>query len=117
MKHFHATQYSYPRFFLFACEIFTPELSYTFTTKELNMDLREYLYRNRLTVKEFSKIVNYDRIYISSIKNGLKIPGRKCKDIILKATKGKVFEFPTSQEQREREIYDIEEQNKDNSIA
>jgi len=53
------------------------------------MDLREYLFRKRMNVSYFAKVINYDRSSISRIVHGKK-PGRKLAAIIEKATDGKV---------------------------
>lgn len=54
------------------------------------MDLREYLFRNRLTVTEFAKKINYGRTYINEIVSGNRTPGRKLAEAIEKATDGHV---------------------------
>lgn len=53
------------------------------------MDLREYLFRNRLTVKEFSEKIKYQRTYISAVIHG-KTPGKKLASAIEEATAGEV---------------------------
>lgn len=55
------------------------------------MDLREYLFRHRISVKDFSERINYARAYISDIVNGGKKPGKKLAAIIEKATNGEVL--------------------------
>lgn len=54
------------------------------------MELREYLFRKRIKLTEFSKLINYDITYISKIINGSRKPGRKMAEIIEKATEGEV---------------------------
>lgn len=54
------------------------------------MDLREYLFRNRITCKAFSELVNYQRTYISKVIHGKIKPGRKLIQAIMKATNGQV---------------------------
>ena len=54
------------------------------------MDLREYLFRHRISVTAFSSQINYARTYISEIVNGVKKPGRKLAELIEKATNGEV---------------------------
>ncbi len=54
------------------------------------MDLREYLFHKRLTVVEFSKIVDYSRDHISRIIHGHKTPSKKLARAIEKATDGEV---------------------------
>jgi hypothetical protein len=58
--------------------------------KRNNMDLREYLFKNRLKVTDFAKIIGYERGYINKVVNGLMIPGRKLAESIEKATNGEV---------------------------
>lgn len=54
------------------------------------MDLREYLFRKRMTITAFSKQVNVTRRYLTEIVNGRSKPGpRLAKDITL-ATQGEV---------------------------
>lgn len=53
------------------------------------MDLKEYLFKHRITVKEFSERVNYARGYISSVVNGKK-PGRILAEMIEKITNGEI---------------------------
>lgn len=54
------------------------------------MDLRTYLFKNLLSVKEFSEIVGTHRTYISQIIHGKKIPGIKLAKSIEKATNHQV---------------------------
>ncbi len=54
------------------------------------MELREYLFRNYLTVIDFAKQINHSRTYLSLIVGGHKIPSRKLAKIIQDATKGEV---------------------------
>jgi DNA-binding transcriptional regulator YdaS (Cro superfamily) len=54
------------------------------------MDLREYLFRKRMTVTDFSKLIDYSRTHISEIIHGTRRPGKKVARIIEKATNGEV---------------------------
>ena len=54
------------------------------------MDLREYLFRKRLTVTEFAKKINYGRTYVNEIVTGNRAPGRKLAEAIEKETNGDV---------------------------
>lgn len=55
-----------------------------------NMNLREYLFLKRMSVTEFSKLVDHSRNYISQIVNGKHIPSKKLARAIEKATNGEV---------------------------
>jgi len=54
------------------------------------MDLREYLFRKKLTVTDFAKQINYGRTYVNEIVTGNRTPGRKLVEAIEKATNGEV---------------------------
>lgn len=54
------------------------------------MDLREYLFKKRIKVSEFSRTINYDRSYINDIVNGKKFAGKKLAKAISDATDGEV---------------------------
>lgn len=55
------------------------------------MDLREWLFRNnRMSVRDFSKKINYTENYISGFMNGTRSPGRKFLEAVTKATNGEV---------------------------
>jgi transcriptional regulator with XRE-family HTH domain len=54
------------------------------------MELREYLFKKRITNKEFAEKVNYDKSYIGDVANGKKKPGKKLAKAIEKATNGEV---------------------------
>jgi ribosome-binding protein aMBF1 (putative translation factor) len=41
------------------------------------MDLKEYLYQNRLSQRQFAKMINFNLSYICSICCGRLIPGKK----------------------------------------
>lgn len=54
------------------------------------MDLREYLFRKRLTQVEFAEKIGYTRDYVSQVVNGKKIPGKKMAKRVEVETKGAV---------------------------
>lgn len=54
------------------------------------MDLREYLFRNRMTVTEFGKKIDCSRSYLSTIINGAQKPGKRLAKEIERATNGEV---------------------------
>ncbi len=54
------------------------------------MDLRTYLFKNYITIKEFSESIGYHRSYVSQIINEFKLPGTKLALKIEEATKGEV---------------------------
>lgn len=54
------------------------------------MELRQYLFDNRMTVRDFARRVNYIPLYVSGVKNFTKWPGRKLKEAIYNATDGLV---------------------------
>lgn len=54
------------------------------------MDLREYLFRKRITVKEFSETLDYTRTHLSQIINGNRSPSKRLARSIEKATNGEV---------------------------
>ena len=54
------------------------------------MDLREYLFRKKISVTDFGKIVNYSRAHISKIIHGKQQPSKKLAEAIEKATNGEV---------------------------
>ena len=55
-----------------------------------NMNLREYLFLKRMSVTEFSKMVDHSRNYISQIINGKHVPSKKLARAIERATDGEV---------------------------
>lgn len=60
------------------------------------MELREWLFRKRMSVRDFSKIINYTENYVSGFMNGTRFPGRKFKEAVIKATNSEVtFEEET----------------------
>lgn len=50
------------------------------------MDLREYLFRNRITITDFGKKIDCPRAYLSQIVNGHKKPGKRLAKAIQDAT-------------------------------
>lgn len=54
------------------------------------MDLREYLFKNRMTLVEFSRVVDFNRDHLSRVMHGRKRPSKKLARIIEKATNGHV---------------------------
>lgn len=55
---------------------------------EVDMELREYLFRKRITISEFSKQINYTRTHISDIMSRKRKAGKKVAKIIEEATNG-----------------------------
>lgn len=54
------------------------------------MDLREYLFRERLKINQFAKKIKYTPTYVNAIINERVTPGRKVAEAIVEATNGKV---------------------------
>lgn len=54
------------------------------------MQLKIYLLINRMSITEFSEILNYSRNQVSGVINGKIKPGRKLAKLIEKATEGAV---------------------------
>lgn len=54
------------------------------------MELKLYLVKNRLTINEFSEMLNYSRTHLSAIINGRLSPSKKLAKMIEKATNGEV---------------------------
>ena len=54
------------------------------------MDLKTYLFLNDLTVVTFAKKLDIAPTYLSAIKNGRKLPGRKLAKMIREATNGTI---------------------------
>lgn len=55
-----------------------------------NMNLREYLFINRLSVTEFSEKLEYSRTHLSAIIHGKLKPSKRLAKAIEKATNGDV---------------------------
>lgn len=56
----------------------------------MNMRLKLYLVKNRLTIKEFCEMIGYSRNQISGIANGTLKPSLRLAMVIEKATNGEV---------------------------
>lgn len=54
------------------------------------MDLREYLFRNRLTVKEFSEALDCSRTHLTELMHGRRKSGKRLANDIEKLTEGQV---------------------------
>jgi plasmid maintenance system antidote protein VapI len=54
------------------------------------VNLRDYLYHNRISVTEFAKNIDYSRGHLTSIINGKLRPSKKLARQIEKATNGEV---------------------------
>lgn len=54
------------------------------------MELREYLFRNEITVTDFSKKLGYTNSYINQIVNGKAKPSRRLAKLIFQHTYGNV---------------------------
>jgi plasmid maintenance system antidote protein VapI len=54
------------------------------------MDLREYLFRKRLTIRKFAKQIDYSVVTISSVINGKVKAGPKLARYVEKASGGEV---------------------------
>ncbi len=54
------------------------------------MDLREYLFRKRMSVSDFAKKINYSRQHVSSVMHGNYQAGEKLAEAIETATDGEV---------------------------
>lgn len=55
-----------------------------------NMDLKDYLYINRMTINQFSELIGYSRNHISGIINRRLKPTKKLAQYIEKMTNGEV---------------------------
>jgi len=74
------------------------------------MKLDEYLFRQRVSVKDFSTLIGFQPEYVSSIKTGHKSPGRKMREAVYKVTNGQViFDMPKKKHaKKEKNIGKIE---------
>ena len=52
------------------------------------MRLREYLWKNKLTLQAFAKITRYNATYLGEVVNGKRKPGRKCAELLEEVTNG-----------------------------
>lgn len=64
------------------------------------MNLREYLFKKRITPTDFARAINYHPSYLQAITRGERLPGKKLAKIISDATNGEV----TIEELLEQEI-------------
>ena len=55
-----------------------------------NMNIKEYLYLNRMSVNEFAGRINCSRSYFSRLINGHVKPGKRLAKDIEEATNGKI---------------------------
>jgi transcriptional regulator with XRE-family HTH domain len=65
------------------------------------MKLREWLYRARLTIKDFSEQVEITRNYLHMLMNGSRVPSSDLVDKIALITKGKVKKIQDIQDKKE----------------
>lgn len=65
------------------------------------MDLREYLFRKKLSIKEFSELVDCSRTYISSIVHNKTTPSKRLAKSIEQATNGEVSAESLLEEKKE----------------
>ena len=56
----------------------------------VDMNLREYLFQHRMSVTDFSQLVDYSRTHLSAIVNGKLKPSPKLARRIEKETQGEV---------------------------
>ena len=54
------------------------------------MDLREYLFRKKLSVTKFSEMIDSNRAYLSLVIHGRTKPGKRLAKDIERATNGEV---------------------------
>jgi transcriptional regulator with XRE-family HTH domain len=52
------------------------------------MDLREYLFRHDIKIRDFADKVGYTRNYLSSVCSGMSTPSKRCAKAISLATEG-----------------------------
>jgi DNA-binding transcriptional regulator YdaS (Cro superfamily) len=55
---------------------------------EIKNDLREYLYRRRIQVKDFAASIDYSPTQVSTVIHRRRKPGKKLARLIEKATNG-----------------------------
>lgn len=55
------------------------------------MELREYLFRRRMTVTDFAKVIKISRVYLNGIVSGRVIPSQTLASLIESVTKGEVM--------------------------
>lgn len=54
------------------------------------MELREYLFKKNITIKDFAFSIGYSDLHISEVASKKRRPGRVLIDLIEQATEGKV---------------------------
>jgi len=54
------------------------------------MDLRKYLFENRISITEFARKVRYSRNYLNQVILGHQVPSKKLVEIVEEVTEGKV---------------------------
>jgi DNA-binding transcriptional regulator YdaS (Cro superfamily) len=54
------------------------------------MDLREWLFRNRIKITPFARSLEYDPVHLNKIVNGKRNPSKRLAKAIEKATNGEV---------------------------
>lgn len=57
------------------------------------MKLRQWLYNNRLTIKQFAELIDYERSYVHTWLSGQKKPSKKVMKVVRHYTLGKVSKF------------------------
>lgn len=64
----------------------------------MHMELREYLFKYRVTAVQFAQEIDYNYSYLVQITTGNRKPGKKLMKIIEKATDGlvKPSDWPSS---------------------
>lgn len=54
------------------------------------MKLKEYLKKNKITIKSFSDLIGCHRVHLNGVMNGVRTPSRVLEISIYMATKGSV---------------------------
>lgn len=54
------------------------------------MDLREYLFKKRMTIASFARLIGYSPVYISSAMRGQSKTGKKFRLTVMTCTGGEV---------------------------
>jgi transcriptional regulator with XRE-family HTH domain len=68
------------------------------------MNLREYLFRNRLTIKKFAAICGYHPDYIANVINGRVNESHSLLRRVIHVTDGKVNKICSTEEENEKSI-------------
>ena len=63
------------------------------------MDLRMWLDKNKIMLRDFAKLLDYDRCYMSSVMNFRLRPSFKMAKLIEKHTKGQVSAYEIMEKQ------------------